>query len=96
MSIVSKLKDEKSIIIVIRSLDDDTIKLEYIDDIICILAFIFDINYAASFQILKQKDYINSILNRYNFEDTKTQEMVNEIRKLANGYVTSKTEEKTV
>lgn len=75
---------------------EKNIKLEYIDNIICILAFIFDINYVASFQILKQKDYINSILNRYNFEDTKTQEMVNEIRKLANEYVTSKIKEKTV
>ena len=67
--------------------------LKYIDDITCVLAFIFDINYTTSFQILKEKDYINNILDRYNFEDTKTRERVNEIRKLANEYVTDKAKE---
>ena len=67
--------------------------LKYIDDITCVLALIFDINYTTSFQILKEKDYINNILDRYNFEDTKTRERVNEIRKLANEYVTDKAKE---
>lgn len=68
--------------------------LKYIDSIICVLTFIFDINYTTSFQILKEQDHINHILDRYNFEDTKTQEKVNEIRKLANEYITNKVEEK--
>ncbi len=67
--------------------------LKYIDDITCVLALIFDINFTTSFQILKEKDYINNILDRYNFEDTKTRERVNEIRKLANEYVTDKAKE---
>lgn len=58
-----------------------------IDNIIRVIAFIFDINFKVSFQIIKEKDYINKILNRYNFKDKYTKQQVEEIRKIANKYV---------
>lgn len=66
---------------------EKNVKLKFIDDIVCVLAFIFDINYKTSFKILKEKDYISKILNRYNFEDEKTSQRVEKIKKLANEYI---------
>ena len=66
---------------------EKNVNLKFIDDIVCVLAFIFDINYKTSFKILKEKDYISKILNRYNFEDEKTSQRVEKIKKLANEYI---------
>ena len=58
-----------------------------IDNVMRVIAFIFDINFKASFQILKQEDYINKILNRYNFKNEYTKQKVEEIKEMANGYI---------
>lgn len=67
--------------------------LKYADDIVCIMAFIYDINFKSSFEILKEKDYINKILDRYDFEDEKTKEKTEKIRKIANEYIDIKVKE---
>ena len=61
-----------------------------IDNIMRVIAFIFDINFKVSFQIIKEQDYINKILNRYNFKDKYTKQQVEEIRQIANEYVGAK------
>ena len=61
-----------------------------IDNIMRVIAFIFDVNFKPSFQIIKEEDYINRILNRYNFIDEYTKQKVEEIRKIANEYIDSK------
>lgn len=61
-----------------------------IDNVIKVIAFVFDINFKSSFQILKEEDYINKILNRYDFNDEYTKQKVEEIRKIANEYVRNK------
>ena len=58
-----------------------------IDDVIKVIAFIFDMNFKTSFQILKEGDYINKTLDRYNLKDEYTKKAVDEIRKIANDYV---------
>ena len=65
-------------------------KVENINEIISVIAFIYDINFKASFEILKKENYINKILNRYNVKDTYTREKIEEIRKIANIYVNEK------
>lgn len=66
------------------------IKLEPIEDIVFIIAFIFDINFKTSFEILKREDYINRTLNRYNIEDEFSRNAIIEIRKNANQYIEEK------
>lgn len=39
------------------------------DKIMSVLAFIFDINYKPSFRIINENDYINQIINRFEFKD---------------------------
>ena len=81
---------EKTLII-----KEKNVILKYIEDITCVLAFIFDINYTTSFKIINEKNYINNILDRYKFEDKETQEKVNKIKKLANEYIENKIKEGT-
>ncbi len=72
---------------------EKNVRLKFIDDITCVIAFIYDINYKTSFEIIKEKDYINKILDRYNFKEELTKQKVEEIRKLANEYIKEKTME---
>lgn len=61
-----------------------------IDSVITILAFIFDINFKPTFAILKKEDYINKIINRFDFKNQETKEKMEEIRKIANEYIEEK------
>ena len=58
-----------------------------VDNIMRVIAFIFDLNFKESFQIIKRENYINRILDRYNFIDEYTKQKVEEIRKIANEYI---------
>ena len=58
-----------------------------IDNVISVIAFIFDLNFKSSFELIKEQDYINKILDRYNLKDERTRNEVEEIRKIANGYI---------
>ena len=69
---------------------EKNVRLKYVEDIACVMAFIYDINFKSSFEILKEKDYINKILDRYNFEDKETKEKMEGIRKIANEYIDKK------
>ena len=40
-----------------------------IDQVMSVLAFIFDINYKPSFKIIKENDYINKIIDRFEFKE---------------------------
>ena len=61
-----------------------------IDNIMRVVAFIFDLNFKSSFKILKEEDYINKILNRYDLKDEYTRKTVQEIRIIANRYIDEK------
>lgn len=65
-------------------------RLENIDGVISVIGFIYDINFKESFEILKEKDYINLIFNRFNLIDEKTKNRIEKIRKNANEYIIKK------
>ena len=69
------------------------VRLKCVEDIVCVMAFIYDINFKQSFKILKEKDYINKILARYDFEDKDTKEKIEKIRKIVNKYIDIKVKE---
>ena len=43
-----------------------------------------------SIEILKKENYINKILNRFNFEKTETLERINKIREVSNDFINQK------
>ena len=61
--------------------------IENLEEIVSVIAFIFDMNFKASFDILKNEDYINKILNRYDIKDEYSRKAVEKIREIANEYV---------
>lgn len=58
-----------------------------VNEVISVIAFIFDMNFKESFQILQKEDYINKILDRFNFKDEETKAEIKEIRSIANTYI---------
>lgn len=58
-----------------------------VNEVISVIAFIFDMNFKESFQILQKEDYINKILDRFNFKDEETKAEIKEIRSIANAYI---------
>ncbi len=61
-----------------------------INDVLCIIAFIFDINFKESFEIIKNKNYINNILNRFEYINKETKEKVEIIKENVNNYIEEK------
>lgn len=66
------------------------VKIENIDKVISVIAFIYDINFKESSQILKDKNYIDLIINRFKLKDNETKEKIEEIRKNAKQYLEEK------
>ncbi len=64
-----------------------------IDNIIVILAFIYDFNYKESYKIIKENNYIDEIINRFSFEITETKEQMKLIGEIAQKYIQEKIEE---
>lgn len=60
-----------------------------VDSIIHFISLIFDINLKYDFEVIKREDYINKILNKFDFKDITTAEQMRQIRKIANEYIES-------
>lgn len=63
------------------------IKLKYIDSVLSVIVFIYDINFKESFKILKEKNYIELVLNRFELKNNKTRRRVEKLRKHAKKYI---------
>lgn len=48
------------------------------------LGFVFDINFKTTYQILKETNYMNKIINRFNFKDQQTKDLIEQIRNTVN------------
>lgn len=59
----------------------------YLDGVIVNIALIFDFNFKYSYNLIKEKNYINKTLDRFNFKNEKTKEEIKLIRKIANDYI---------
>ncbi len=61
-----------------------------IDYWICVLAFIFDLNFSISYKIVKEKNYVNHLIDRFDYKIADTKEKIEEIREILNNYVDEK------
>ena len=69
-----KLKDRKTII----------------DYWICVIAFIFDLNFNISLQYVKENNYIDILIDRIEYKNKDTKQKMEEIRKCAKEYINRK------
>lgn len=58
-----------------------------LDYLICILAFAFDLNFSVSYQIVKNHDYMNRLIDRFDYKLPETKEKMEEIRRILNRYI---------
>ena len=70
------------------------IKLEdrktIIDYWVCIIAFIFDLNFDISLKYVKENNYIDILIDRIEYKNNNTKQKMEDIRKCAKDYIDSK------
>ena len=60
---------------------------EVIDRFFINLCFVFDLNFSYSFWILQKEDYINKIIDRFEFSNRNTKIQIEQIREIINKYI---------
>ena len=73
-----------------NKLIENKIKKTEADKIVGMISFIYDINFKESLKIIKERDYINKIINRFNFQEENTKERIEQIRNIAEQYLEEK------
>lgn len=72
-------------------LNHKCIKLEdrktIIDYWVCVIAFIFDLNFDISKQYVRDNNYIDKLIDRIEYKNTDTKEKIEQIRKCGNKYL---------
>ena len=61
-----------------------------LEGLLVFIAFIFDMNFEVSLDKIAKEDYINKILDKFNFKEEDTIEKMKVVRKIANEYVQRK------
>lgn len=57
---------------------------------VCILAFTFDLNFDVTYKIIKEKNYINVLVDRFDYKDKETEDKMETIRKSINDFIDKK------
>lgn len=63
-----------------------------IDRIIVLIAFIYDYNFKECYQIMRENNYIDKVIDMFEYEELKTKKHMEEIRKIAKDYIDNKIE----
>ena len=58
-----------------------------VDYWVCVIAFIFDLNFDISLQYVKEKNYINNLIDRIQYKNSDTKQKMEDIRKCAKEYI---------
>lgn len=61
-----------------------------IDNFLIYLGFTFDFYYKYSFEMLKKEDYINKIIDNFDFKNEETRKNIDEIKNIINEYILNK------
>ncbi len=57
---------------------------------ICILAFTFDLNFDVTYKLVKENNYINILIDRFDYKDKETRNRMENIRNIVNKFVEEK------
>lgn len=66
-------------------------RVTLLDYWVCVLAFIFDLNFKESYEIVKNNNYINILIDRFNYSDLETKNKMEDIRHIMNNFIDCKT-----
>ena len=56
--------------------------LYLMQQLLILLSYIYDINFRETLEIIDKENYVNKILNRFDFKDEKTKEQIEELKKI--------------
>ena len=65
-------------------------RVTYMDHWVSFIAFIFDMNYDASLEFIKDKNYIDILVDRIDYSNEDTKMKMENIRKISNDYILSR------
>ena len=57
---------------------------------VCVLAFTFDLNFDVTYNMVREKDYINILIDRFDYKNEETKNRMENIRNILNKYVDAK------
>ena len=57
---------------------------------VCVLAFTFDLNFDVTYNMVREKDYINILIDRFDYKNKETKNRMENIRNILNKYVGEK------
>lgn len=67
-------------------------RITHMDCWVSYLAFIFDLNFRASFRWILNRDYLNRNIDRMDYQNPQTRKDMEEIRKICNAYIRERAE----
>ncbi len=59
---------------------------------VCILAFTFDLNFDVTYNMVKENNYINILIDRFDYKDKETRNRMESIRNIVNKFIEDKIE----
>jgi len=65
-------------------------RITVLDYWVCVLAFVFDLNFRFTFQEVKENNYINDLIDRFNYSNAITKKRMEDVRKIINDYIESR------
>ena len=65
-------------------------RVTYMDHWVSFIAFIFDMNYDASLEFIKDKNYIDILVDRIDYSNEDTKKKMENIRRISNDYILSR------
>ena len=74
-----------------HKLADNRNRISQTDQILRFTSFIFDIHFPYSYEIIKEKDSVNRMIDRFDYQLPNTKEEMMKIKKIANQYIDEKT-----
>lgn len=86
----SKLSDKVYNTILDKKCVDIHDRVTPLDFWVCILAFTFDLNFDVSYKIVKENDYVNALVDRFEYQDKETKDRMENIRKIVNEFINEK------
>lgn len=73
-----------------KKLVKNEIKKNELDKMVGMLSFIYDFNFEQSYRYIKEKQFIENTLSRFNFKNEETKNRFNKIQELAKKYIEQK------
>lgn len=71
-------------------LADNRNRISETDQILRFASFVFDINFPYSFEVLKENDFINKMIDRFHYQVPETKTEMMKVKKIANEWIEEK------